>query len=152
MEKKRSTGWLDWTSRRDSQTEALSGVVCSPRGSYPAGLQHRHLLRPLFLFFLSPSIPVPLVCYILVFVFIMRMKLCFTRLPRYKFSRYSTFPWNNLRDSLVVYLLSFFVFLRSFYATRYTRTININSINTKAVILGGAVFDNLIFAETKQLA
>lgn len=39
----------------DSQTEALSGVVCSQQGSYPAGPQHRHL-RPLSLFLLLPSL------------------------------------------------------------------------------------------------
>lgn len=52
---------LLWTRRRDSQTEALSGVVCSQRGSYPAGPQHRHFLFLSLLFspttFLSEILP-----------------------------------------------------------------------------------------------
>ena len=62
-------------------------------------------------FYPPPAPPAPLVllvCYILlVFVFIMRMKLCFSLVSaRYKFSRYLTFPSNDPCARLSLSLLS----------------------------------------------
>lgn len=112
--------------------------MCSPRGSYPAGLQHRHLLRPLFSFhpFSSPLLS------ILLFVFIMRMKLCFLcpsfPPPLYKF--HSTLLYPSYDQP----------FSSSFPSLSHVCIINVNGINTKAVVIL-EVFDNLIFDRSANL-
>lgn len=97
------------TRKRNSRQVDLTGAGAIPKrrlfrescahhgGRIPQGFNTDTFFSLSFYPPPAPRAPlVLLVCYILVFVFIMRMKLCFSLVSaRYKFSCYSTFPSND---------------------------------------------------------